>query len=212
MRPAALSLLSLLSLLVLAVPSPASAQDCPPQYAVCLTPEEKEQVVRAVRELKDVRDSKAELEFRDPIVVIRDWDDRVYVNGGRTKPLRLKLRIGSTVDRDMEATVPVRVFYREKPPDPPLRLRIRAQAGFLLPSVVDSAKDDGGVYRSVDAGVGWDFLHLGDWNLSAHTGIRSVGGGIGLDLTRNFGPYAGYSLVYDGLRSNALLGCYFSFN
>lgn len=189
----------------------ASAQDCPPQYAVCLTEEERKKVLQAVSDLKDIRYSKAELEFKDPVMVVRDWDDRVYVNGGSTRPLRLKLRIGKTVDRDLEASVPVHVSYRERPPDPVLRLRIRAEAGVLLPAVVDAIRDDGGAYRALDAGVGWDFLHLGDVNLSLHTGIRSSGGGVGLDLTRNFGPYVGYSLIYDGFRSSVLAGAYFSF-
>lgn len=188
---------------------PAFAQEdpaCPPPWAVCLTEDEKRTVGDSLRELKEIKESEAKLEVKDEIVIIRDWEDRVYVNGGSGKPIRATLRIGSTVERDMEVQLPVRAYYREEPPDPMFRLRIRAQAGLLVPSVLDSFKD------GWDAGVGWDFMHLGPANLSAYTGIRSAGGGLGLDLTKNFGPYVGYSFVYDGLKSAVLAGTYISFN
>ncbi len=188
------------------IPAMAQEPECPPPYAVCLTAEEKKTVGDSLRELKDIRESKAEIEVKDEVVIVRDWEDRVYVNGGDLKPLRATLRIGDSVERDLEMRLPVRLSYREKPPEPMFRLRIRAQAGVLVPRVLDSFKD------GWDAGVGWDFMHLGPVNLSAYTGIRSAGGGLGLDLTKNFGPYVGYSVLYDGWESGALAGIYFSLN
>jgi len=106
----------------------------------------------------------------------------------------------------MQIQLPIRVYYRPKPPDPMFRLRLRAQAGILLPMIWKDAK--GGW----DAGLSFDFFHVGDVNVAAYTGVRSAGGGVGLDLTRNFGPYVGYSLVYDGFASGVLAGAFFSFN
>jgi hypothetical protein len=178
---------------------------CPPPYAVCLTEDEKKTVGDSLRELKEIKEAKARLVLEDDIVIVRDWQDRVYVNGGEGRPLRAVLKVGP-VERDMEVKLPIRTFYRERPPEPMFRLRIRAQAGVLVPSVLKEFK--GGW----DAGVGWDFMHLGPLNLSAYTGIRSAGGGLGLDLTKNFGPYAGYAITYDGWRSAAMAGVFFSLN
>lgn len=185
--------------------------ECPPEGGICLTKEQRAQVTAAIEELDDIKNSKAEVEILEPIIIIRDWEDRVYINGGEKKPIKLKLRIGKTINRDMEMTLPIQVGYREEPPDPMFRLRIRAQAGFLIPTIFESPIKEH-ILDGMDAGIGWDFFHLDLVNLSVYTGIRSVGGGLGLDLTKNFGPYLGYSLVYDGLKSNALAGIYFSFN
>jgi hypothetical protein len=184
--------------------------ECLPD-GVCLNKEQKEQVTIAVKELDEIKSSKAKIEVTEPIIIIRDWEDRIYINGGEKKPIKLKLKIGKTIDRDMEMTLPIQVGYREKPPDPMFRLRIRAQAGFLIPTIFESPIEEH-ILDGMDAGIGWDFFHLDFVNLSVYTGIRSVGGGLGLDLTKNFGPYLGYSLIYDGFQSAALAGIYFSFN
>jgi hypothetical protein len=200
-------------LAVLLSVAPALAQDpapaappCPEPYSLCLTQPDSDTVVSSLRELKSIKESKAVLKLKDSIVIVRDWQDRVYVNGGSAKPIDATLTLGDTVSRDMQIQLPVQVYYRPKPPDPMFRLRVRAQAGLLLPVIWKDAK--GGW----DAGLSFDFFHVGDVNMAAYTGVRSAGGGVGLDLTRNFGPYVGYALVYDGLQSGLLGGCFFSFN
>lgn len=202
-----------LPVLLVLLSSPALAQEPGPEpcqcEGTCLSEEDKKTVVDGLNELKKIKESKAEVKLKDDIVIVRDWEDRVYVNGGSAKPVRMTLKLG-TVERDLEVQLPVHVSYREKPPDPMFRLRIRAQAGVLIPELVGSFSD--GLEEFWDAGIGWDFVHLGPWNMSAYTGIRSAGGGVGLDLTRNFGPYAGYSFVYEDLRSSVFSGVFFSFN
>lgn len=186
----------------------ATAADCiPPDGGKCLDKEQLEAVKKAVRELDSIHSAAAEVTIQDPVVIVHDWDGRVYVNGGPSRPIRAKLTVGPTVERDLTVTVPVQVYYRDKPPDPMFRLRIRAQA-HVLP--IEAFRP--GVSRFWDAGVGWDFFHLGPVNAALFTGVYSAGGGLGLDVTRNFGFYAGYSLVYDGLRSTAAAGAYMSFN
>jgi hypothetical protein len=187
---------------------PTPPAPVPAPGGVCLTADEKQKVITAVQELKKIKDSPAILKIQDPIEIISDWDGRVYVSGGVTKPLRAKLTLGDTIDRDMAITLDSKVAYRPKPPDPMFRLRIRAQAGVLIPQFLQS--DSG--WNKYDFGIALDFMHL-DWaNLSAYAGARSAGGGIGIDLTRNFGPFLNYALVYDGFKSGVLLGGYFSFN
>lgn len=191
--------------------APARADDCvPPEGGKCLDKQQLDSVKKAVKELDEIHSSPAVVTVEDPVVIVHDWDGRVYVSGGATKPVRMKLRIGSTVERDLAVTVPVQVYYRDKPPDPMFRLRIRAQA-HVLPFEA-FREDELGRRRFWDAGVGWDFFHLGDFNVSAFTGVYSAGAGLGWDVTRNFGVYAGYSLLYDGFRSSLATGVYMSFN
>lgn len=179
---------------------------CPEPYSLCLTQPDSDTVVSSLKELKSIKESKAVLKLKDSIVIVRDWQDRVYINGGSAKPIDATLTLGDTVSRDMQIQLPIQVYYRPKPPDPMFRLRVRAQMGLILPVIWKDAK--GGW----DAGLSWDFMHYDVFNLAAYTGVRSAGGGIGMDLTRNFGPYAGYALVYDGFTSDVMVGAYFSFN
>jgi hypothetical protein len=182
-----------------------------PEEQVCINKEEADKLAQALREYKNIKESPAKLEMKEPIIIIRDWEDRVYVNGGEKSPIKLRLRIGEYVDREFEAVFPVQVFYREEPPDPPFRLRIKAQAGFLLPQLFTAVKD-GGVDSTIDMGIAFDFFHYGPVNINIYTGIRSIGAGLGFDITKNFGVYSGYALSYRGLESGALTGVFFSFN
>lgn len=191
-------------LLPLFVASVAAAQE-PPCDGKCLSKDRIEKLLRAIDELDDIHKSAARIEFIDPIVIIRDWDGKIYVNGGTGKPIRLKIKIGRYVDRDMLTTVDSRVWYRPQPEPPMFRLRIRAQAGILIPELVRGM-------TFWDAGVGWDFFHIGAFNVSAFTGVMSSGIGPGIDITKNFGVYAGYSFMYDGMRSSAFASAYFSFD
>lgn len=193
------------------VSAPSRADDCvPPPGGKCLDSAELGDVKKAVRELDEIHRSPAVLTFQSPVVIVHDWDGRVYVNGGETKPVRVKLKIGDTVDRDLAVTVPVQVYYRPKPPDPVFRLRVRAQIGILPFDLVSTATGD--KRRFWDASVGWDLLHFGPVNFSVNTGVASSGVGVGLDLTNNFGVTAAYALSYDGFRSGVFTGAYFSFN
>jgi hypothetical protein len=195
-------------ILALLYPSLALAQE-PPPGGVCLTQEQKEILKKVVDELEEIKSSKAEIKATEPIIIVRDWQDRVFINGGEAKPIKLKLTLGKTIDRDMELTLPIQVHYREKPPDPMFRLRIRAQAGFLIPMLFEDLER---IDRSVDAGIGWDIFHLDSFNFAINTGIRSAGAGVGIDVTKNFGFQGSYALVYSGFESGALVSTYFSFN
>lgn len=190
------------------VASSVQAQETPVTPQKCLTEDQYGKVVDALKELDSIKKSEMTGEFSEPIVIVHDWNGRVYVNGGDGKPLHLKVKVG-TIDRTLAVQLPTSVFYREKPPDPMFRLRIRAQAGILLPDVWKKGADK---TSFLDAGVGWDFFHLGPVNLAIHTGVSSAGAGLGVDLTKNWGLTAGYSLVYRDFHSGALVGTFFSFN
>lgn len=197
-------------LLALALPSIAHAQQCvPPPGGACITKEQKESLREAALELKDVHDSPVKLELKEPVVIIVDWEGRVYVNGGANKPLPVHLTLGQHVDRDLAVTLPTQIFHRPKPPDPMFRLRIRAQAAIMLPHLINVLQDGGTV--PIDGGIGWDFFHVGPVNAAVHTGVRTSAFTVGLDLTQNFGVFAGPGVAYDGLKFVVNTGFYFAF-
>jgi hypothetical protein len=197
---------------VLTVCWPAAAQDAPacPAPGKCVSAEQKQKILQAMDELDNIHRSPAVVTLQDDVVIVRDWQDRVYVNGGDIVPLRAKLKIGRHVDRDLHIVLRPQLQFRAQPPDPMFRLRIRAQAGLLVPQAVSSVAGDAQPFW--DGGVSWDFFHLGPVNLAAYTGVRSAGAGPGLDLTKNFGLSASYAFIYDGSKSSAMLSAYFSFN
>lgn len=207
MRSMAFIMLSILLLILAETTSYADEEQC---IGKCLTPSQFEQVKLALEELDSIHKSKATLTTEDQIVIIQDWQGRVYVNGGSTKPLKLKLKIGETIDRDLNFVLQPKLYYRPKPPDPMFRLRVRAQIGLLVPEMVMTAIGDKQSF--LEGGLALDFFHVGLFNVSAYAGVRSIGGGLGIDLTKNFGPYVGYSFIYNELRSSCLTGVYFSFN
>lgn len=186
-------------------------EPCPPPGGRCFNKRQLENVQKAVKELDEIHDSPAKVTIEDPITIVHDWAGRVYINGGDSKPVRMKLKLGSTIDRDLAVTLPTKVYYQPKPPDPMFRLRVRAQFG-LLPLQLASTISGKSKEMFFDAGLGWDFFHLGILNTAIYTGVYSSGIGLGLDFTRNFGPYVGYSLIYDGFKSAVWAGIYFSLN
>jgi hypothetical protein len=191
-------------------PSAASAQDCvPPSGGKCLSADQFGSVKSALEELDGIKKAEMTGEVLDPVVIVHDWDERVYVNGGDGKPIRMRVRVG-TVDRTLAVKLPTTVYYREKPADPMFRLRFRAQVGVLPVELYRTAT--GTKQQFWDAGFGLDFFHVGLVNLSLNVGAASSGLGLGFDLTKNFGLTVGYAAVYDGLRSGAFAGAYFSFN
>lgn len=206
-----------LSLLVLLTPAISSAQqsDCPPPYKLCLTEEEQKQVVAALKELKAIKESPAKLEFKDPITIIEDWDQRVYINGGSKNPIKLKLTIGDTIDRDLEAQLPIRLYYRAEPEDPMFRFRLRAQFEVLVPEIIQSIRD-----KEFDmfyhTAIGLDFFHVGIWNLAVNAGTAGFGLGTGFDITKNFGTNVDFLIKYDKIYPEFMptmsLGVYFGFN
>lgn len=208
-----MKLLFILCLMLLPLRAFAQDEACPVAKSggVCLSKDQKEELKRAVTELKEIYDSPAIITV-EPIIIIRDWDSRIYVNGQSKKPIKLKLKIGSVVDRDMEMQLPIQVHFREAPPPPMFRLRIRAQIGLLSTPLAQTFDDSSRLRSSLDGGIGWDFFGLSDVNLSLYTGVRSVGVQLGYDIMKNFGLAGGYSLIYDGFDSSGVLQIYFSMN
>lgn len=181
-----------------------------PQEAICVDSKILDKCAEAAMEIQDLHDSAAEIEFHDSIIIVHDWDGRIYVDGGEAKPIKATLTIGHFIERDLEMTLPILVQYREAPPESMFRLRFRAQAGILVPQVINIF--DGQATRTFDAQFGLDWAHLGPFNTSINLGVVSCGTGVGIDITKNFGLMGGYAFIYSKIKSAAIIGSYFSFN
>lgn len=189
--------------------SVASAQptECvPPPGGKCITKEQLDQITKALQELDDIHKSPAIIETIKPINIISDWSGRVYIQ----ESIPMKLKMGDTIDRDLELKLPTQVYYRPKSPDPILRLRVRAEIGVLVPQLYKSLNGEKQNYAS--AGLSFDFIHISMANLAIYTGFDSAGVIIGFDITKNAGVAAGPVITYDGLKISSTLGLYFSFN
>lgn len=170
----------------------------------CLDEKEVDKIVYALEQLQDIHNSEAKVEFTSSIEIVRDWDGRIYVNGGSKKPIESELKIGKYLSRTLRMNVPVKVSYLEKPEDPMFRFRMKAEFHVLIPELVK--KED-----FIDAGVSLDFFHIKNFNTSAYVGFRSAGLSFGYDVTKNFGVQLTPSFVYTSLKPSGSTGVYFSF-
>jgi hypothetical protein len=143
----------------------------------------------------------------DPIQIVVDKQGRIFSSGADPKPYSLKMA-WCDITVKAEGRVEV-VTAMKKPPIWGFRFRPKAYMGLLpLESFHEGLR---GFSDLTDAGFMIDFLYY-DWaNLNAAVGYRSVGGGVGLDLTENFGLYGGYGIAWGSWNHNVNLSLTFSF-
>ncbi len=199
---------------ILTISTNLLAEQTCPDDGKCLTKEDKEKLSEAIDELIDIKRSEAKLEFKEPIIILRDWDGRVYINGGDKKPTKLNLKIGETINRDLEATLPIQLYYREKPEDPIFRLRFRANFDVLVPELIQSIRDE--EYQTPwSGGLQIDLIHYDILNLAVGVETAGFGVNVGVDITKNFGVDTGFLIKYDKIYPDFVptlsIGTYFSF-
>jgi len=197
-------LLSLLAALVL-LSSPVLAQEgaCTPG-ATCVPPDDLRDMVTALKGQKCLKTTKPEFQL-DPITIVTDKDGRTFVSGDKPYPYTLRMKwcgYEATAEGKVNATA-----ARMIPPDWGFRFRPKATLGLLLADTFSQDKWQDGL----DGGVllepfFWHFI-----NLNAYVGVRSAGGGVGFDITKNFGGYAGYAITWGGWRHNPYVSLYFAF-
>lgn len=209
-------LLFLSALSLVAVSVEARAEDippCPPEYEICLTKDKYEKVVRAVEELDSIKKAEAEIVFKEPVVIVRDWEDRVYVNGGEKNPIKATVKVGPAISRDMSLVLPTRVTFRPEPPEPQFafRARVRASFGIMIPEIVKTAKE-GELHDFWAAGLDLDFVKIDLFNINVHVGSAGFGGGVGVDITKNFGVGINALCNWGEWTPTASMGVYFALN
>jgi len=158
-----------------------------------------------------LRDHKCRLEKPpeyklDSIVIVTDKDGRVFFSGADPKPYKLSMNwCNYTIEAEGKVEV---VAAMQTPPTWGFRFRPKAYMGYLpMEPFRDSASADDGI----TAGLGVDFFYWRYVNLNVTVGFRSTGVGVGIDIFRSFGAYAGYAVTWKGLRHNPHAALWFSF-
>jgi hypothetical protein len=158
-----------------------------------------------LKEKKCLTTEKPSFEL-DPITVITDDKGRVFYSGADPNPYKLKMR---WCGYEAEGTGKVKVVAAMKEPETwGFRFRPKAYLGYLpLEPIVYDKEPVGGV----DAGLMLDLFHVQLANVNLAVGFRSFGLGAGVDITQNFGAYAGYGMSWNGWNHNLNTAIWFAF-
>ena len=191
------------------VPVAAHGQECK-DPDVCVARKDLDLFLKLAREKKCLVENEPAFEL-DPINIIVDRDGRVFFSGAEPFPYTLRM---AWCDYEVEAKGKVSILAAvREPPTWGFRFRPKAYISALPLEAIwhDTSVSDLKVYDLIDAGVMVDFLYWEWANLNGAVGFRSLGGGIGFDLTSNFGAYAGYGLTWGDWNHNVNVGLWFSF-
>lgn len=187
---------------LLCTPSAWAQMSC--EGGTCVPKDDLKVFVQLARDQKCRAETAPRL-TSDPITIVVDRDGRIFGSGSDPHPYRLTL---DWCNYQVVATSQVKLVAAERvEPTWGFRFRLKAAIGYL--PVEAWYEKDGG--RGIDGGVLLEPFFLRWANLNAYVGVRSVGVGVGFDVTRNFGPYVGYSVAWGTWRSNLLTGVSFAF-
>jgi hypothetical protein len=194
----------LLIALLLLWPMVAQAQGACATGSICVSDADLKTFLALANEKKCLQTTQPAFKL-DPVVVVVDKEGRVYYSGDEPKPYTLKM---SWCTYELTATGKVALTVaKNEPPVWGFRFRPKFAGSYLFVDGFSSTKAVDGV----DIGILWDLAYYKAVNFNIATGFRSVGAGLGLDITRNFGGYAGYAFSWWTLKHNPQLGLYFAF-
>lgn len=174
------------TLLLLGSPAKATPQECLPSDS-CVSEADMQVFLTVLGEKECLQINKPTFTL-PPIQVTQDSAGRIYVGGGQTPRLHMDW-CNYRVDADLKLNVQVAQAVE---PEWGFRYRIKVAPGYL-PLEALSQKDG---YAGLDVGLMAEPFFYHEFNLNGYVGARSLGLGVGMDLTRNFGLYAGYVVTF----------------
>lgn len=194
----------LAALLVLFVPSVAGAQAPCASGATCVPSEDLKAFVELLKAEKCRAETPPKVTF-DPITIVVDRSGRLYYSGSEPLPYKLHL---DWCNYQLDALGGVNVQVAEHiDRGYGFRFRPKATLGLLAVELFKSSQFS----DAVDGGILLEPAYFHWVNLNGYVGFRSVGVGLGFDITKNFGAYLGYSTTWGTWRSNPMASLYFSF-
>lgn len=171
----------------------ARGQGC--EGGVCVPKDDLRAFVQLAREAKCRNETPPQL-VADPITIVLDREGRVYGSGAAPQPYTVKLH-WCNYDIEGKGQVKLIAAQREEPTSG-FRFRVKATVGYL-PASAYYAKDG---YAGLDVGVLLEPFFWSWANVNAYVGVRAVGAGLGVDITRNMGLYLGYALAWGTWQHN----------
>ena len=174
---------------------------CP---GTCVEPSDMKVFLESLREKKCLKETAPTVQS-DPIEIVIDQEGHVFGSGSGPKPFTVHL---SWCNYTLEAAGQTQIVVGQQTPSTyGFHFRPKASIGLLGTELLIGSK----VEDSVDVGVLLDpFYFLTHFNVNLYVGVRSVGAGLGYDLTHNVGVYGGYAATWSQLRGNPMIGLYFS--
>jgi hypothetical protein len=187
---------------------PANAQDSvpcvPSDETVCLPKADFQRFLTIALDRQCLEHQKPTFQV-DSITILTDSEGRVFYTGADPKkPYTVRMK-WCHYEVEAQGTVDL-VAAMKTPQTSGIRFRPKAYLGYLPLKLSKGKFSDG-----VDAGIMVDWLFIHEFNLNIAAGFRSVGIGVGLDLTRNFGLYVGYALGWTAPLHNINTSIYFAF-
>lgn len=195
--------------------SPAPEPKAPPEAtceppATCVPEADMQVFVKLLKEKRCELDEAPKFTL-DPINIVVDKQGRIFYSGAEPHPYTLKMTwCGYDVTAQGKVDI---VAAMQEPETWSFHFRPKAYIGALpLEAAYELPEGESRkVTDLVDAGFMADFFHYEWFNLNAALGFRSAGGGVGFDLTENFGAYAGYAITWGSWHHNFNVGLWFSF-
>jgi hypothetical protein len=155
--------------------------------STCVAEPDLHAMIEIVREKQCLSQTVPTFEL-DPVIITVDRAGRIFYSTKGPQPYKLRIK---WCVYDIEAQGKLNVVAAvQEPPWVGFRFRPKAYLGALLAEPFQ----EGRRFRDAwDAGAMIDMFYVRDFNLNAHVGFRAVGLGLGVDLVKNFGVYAGYA-------------------
>lgn len=196
--------MKLLSLALLLLVTPVKGEECS-SGSTCVAEKDMLKIREVLLEKKCLQTEKPTFEL-DPITIVTDEKGRVFFTGADPNPYKLKMR---WCNYEADGTGKVNVVAALKEPSTlGFRFRPKAYLGYLPaePLFYDKKGTEG-----IDAGLMLDFFHWQFANVNVALGFRSFGLGAGVDVTQNFGLYAGYAMSWKDWNHNLNTAFWFAF-
>jgi len=176
---------------------------CPSGFT-CVPQEDMHAFIQLLQEAQCRDQTQPQIEA-DSITIIVDREGRIYGSGTGERLFTLHLK-WCNYELEAKSNITIQAATRVEP-EWGFRLRPKATFGILGVEAFKASK----LNEGLDGGLLLEpfFYHWA--NANAYVGVRSLGAGVGVDITTNMGASLIAALTWVNWRLNPLLSVYFAF-
>lgn len=194
----------LLLLGLLLLPTTLAAQQQCPATDVCVARQDIMLMVQLAREAQ-CRAETDPLVTAEPISIVLDRQGRVFGSGTGDKPFKLRLD-WCNYQIDTESKIKLVAAQRVEP-EWGFRLRAKAAFGVLTRELIEGRN----LTEYGDIGLMVEPFYFRWVNLNGFVSFRSIGVGLGVDITTNFGVAALLNTRWSMWHADPMIAVYFAF-